>query len=259
MEKEVIDEAFFLPTLFRLFKTGSVFTFGYRFKPYSVLGIFMGPSVFKTASRYSAWKNQIMYTLDKEESFKLKIFIEKIQKLLKEIISPHKEKLNHIIVSIEMYNNVFLNTRPYEGKDFNWENQVSYLSSSLEALFLTKSEEGTITRRLTQRIAILLKIFGFKPKNVVRHVKTAYKVRSAFNHGSAINLKNILKLSKCKNLKEFLIVLVEYVRYSILIFLQLYKIIKKRDLLILIDNSLLKLTSYYKIVKLIRRNCIIYR
>ena len=126
-----------------------------------------------------------------------------------------------------------------------------FIISCLEALFLKGGELSELSRRLYQRVSMLLKQFGFNPLLISKILKKAYKIRSKYSHGLKVdfNKENI------KEVNEFKIKVMECARISLLIYLQLVGNISKENLLDLIDNSLLNDATYNKLNKLTKDNC----
>jgi len=192
--------------------------------------------------------NEIIATLDKSEK--------------RELLFPGPKKSNYITISLNRYQNAFLNAE-------SLESQISYAISCLEALF--SESPGELKRKLYQRISKIFNIFGFNPLIMNDIIRRAYNVRSNYSHGvvTTINREELKKLSRS---------ILQCARISLLFFLQIdnslkkkenfiylnrrefeevkeKQIIKERKLFFLkiIDNSLVNDKSYERLQKFIQK------
>jgi hypothetical protein len=117
---------------------------------------------------------QFYYEITQSNKEDLRSFYEEIQPLLKEIFQ--QDKFQFIRVSLDRYEEAL--TRPRK-----WEQRISYAISSLEALLLKPKERDGLSRRLGQRLAVLLSLFEYDPSQVYDSVINAYDVRSTYVHG----------------------------------------------------------------------------
>lgn len=237
---KIIDECEIIILTFRLFRLGSIFFNKCEMRASSVLfgnPIQLMPKILI--------KNRFKYgLLVKDIPKTMKIYELINTPTLRRIILDKSEKLHVIKIALERYENAFLNSE-------NSQSIISYVSSSLEALFLGRYEDGTITRRLTQRISVIFKIFGFDPFLISEIVKKVYSIRSNYTHGSNVRLKDLgLESFDC-----LVKMALECNRISILIYLQLNSKINKVNLLNLIDKALLDDDSYRKLETLLKNNC----
>jgi uncharacterized protein YktB (UPF0637 family) len=124
-----------------------------------------------------------------------------------------------------------LNLKKYDdGKNpFEWQRESAEMGTILESLFTSgDSKNEEIIYRLTKRIAVLLSnIFP----NIEKDIKELYKQRSSFVHGDFFN--HIAKERKHSfndiPLPDFGLLASqrEYVRWALVIYLYLAKIIKE--------------------------------
>lgn len=237
---KIIDECEIITLTFSLFRLGSVFFNKCEMRANSIL--FGNPIQFKPNKLI---RNRFKYGLSVKDIPEVMRIYELINTpTLRKIILDKSEKLHVIKIALERYKNAFFNSE-------NSQSIISYVSSSLEALFLRRNEDGTITRRLTQRISVIFKVFGFDPFLISDIVKKVYSIRSNYTHGSNVKLKD-LKLESFDCLVKMAL---ECNRISILIYLQLNSKIKKDNLLNLIDEALLDDDSYRKLETLLKNNC----
>jgi len=214
----------------QLYKVGSV----------SKTRIYWKPSSFLQFESISTpmhwWPTTYRYSLDASDAEKLPQFVAKIKDKL-----PIEEKTgslmttNHLGIAISRYQDAIL-------KPEATENKIAYAVMGLEALYL--ESEGELSHRLAQRVAKLLSFFEEEPIKVYRNVKKAYNIRSGFVHGSPLQNK------KPQEVKEILDNIIEYLRKSILTFIQLQK--EKKELLSLIDDALLEKQKDIKLQNLIK-------
>ena len=216
----------------QLYKVGSVSKTRIYWKPKSFLQ-FGGIS---TPMRL--WSTTYRYSLDVSDAEKLPQFVAKIKDKL-----PIEEKTGSLMtttplgIAILRYQDAILKPEAIE-------NKIAYAVMGLEALYLKAEEKEELSRRLAQRVAKLLSFFEEEPIKVYRIVKKAYNIRSGFVHGSPLQNK------KPQEVKEILDNIIEYLRKSILTFIQLQN--EKKELLSLIDEALLEKQKDIKLQNLIK-------
>ena len=214
----------------QLYKVGSVSKTRIYWKPKSFLQ-FGGTS---TPMRW--WSTTYRYSLDVSDAEKLPQFVAKIKDKL-----PIEEKTgnlmatNHLGIAILRYQDAIL-------KPEATENKIAYAVMGLEALYL-KAKEEELSHRLAQRVAKLLSFREEKPIKIYNLVKEAYDIRSSFVHGSPLQNK------KPQEVKKILDSIIEYLRKSIITFIQLQE--EKEKLLSLVDNALLEKQAEDKLQNLI--------
>jgi len=214
----------------QLYKVGSVSKTRIYWKPKSFLQ-FGGTS---TPMRW--WSTTYRYSLDVSDAEKLPQFVAKIKDKL-----PIEEKTgnlmatNHLGIAILRYQDAIL-------KPEATENKIAYAVMGLEALYL-KAKEEELSHRLAQRVAKLLSFREEKPIKIYNLVKEAYDIRSNFVHGSPLQNK------KPQEVKKILDSIIEYLRKSIITFIQLQE--EKEKLLSLVDNALLEKQAEDKLQNLI--------
>jgi hypothetical protein len=111
------------------------------------------------------------------------------------------------------------------------EARITSAISCLEALL--SEENSELSHRLSQRVAMLLKVAGHDAKETYGNVHAAYKVRSRFTHGM------VVKKHEAVNAQTLCEKAADYCRLSLLILIQLYRGHRKRDILNLLDASML--------------------
>ena len=214
----------------QLYKVGSVSKTRIYWKPKSFLQ-FRGIStpIYRGLTTYR-------YSLDESDVEKLPRFIAKIKdKLPIEEETGRPIASNPFGIAILRYQDAILKPEAIG-------NKIAYAVMGLEALYL--KSEGELSHRLAQRVAKLLSFFEEEPIKVYRNVKKAYNIRSGFVHGSPLQNK------KPQEVKEILDNIIEYLRKSILTFIQLQK--EKKELLSLIDDALLEKQKDIKLQNLIK-------
>jgi len=128
--------------------------------------------------------------------------------------------------------------------------RVTYAIMGLEALFLKSSEREDLSHRLAQRVAKCLSILNYQPIEIYRVLKQSYEVRSEFIHGAPIHEDEL------RNSGELANKVMEYLRLSILVFMELKKEkIEKENFISIIDNSLLNREAQEKLQSLIKEYC----
>ena len=200
---------------------------------------FSGGTSFGTRSHVDTYK----YSLAKDDGPKLQEFLDKIEKLIpEELIRPGMSEVDHLVIAVQRYEDSLL-------KPEITESRLSFAIMALEALFLKEEEREELEHRLGQRVAKLLAEFGHEPLEVYNKLKRSYSIRSSFVHGSPISKdqqSEALKLTQD---------ILEYVRLSIVIQLQLKGTIDKDKFLSLLDNTLLTQNASEKLQKILEENC----
>ncbi len=115
---------------------------------------------------------------------------------------------------------------------FDFDARISNLIMGLEAIFLAESME--LSFRLKNRIAKMITKYNGSPLQIRDLISDSYKIRSSFVHGDGS--KKVIKKYKNPD-KEIFQQLVHILHISILS--QLFLNIQKKDLLNLLDDSLI--------------------
>jgi hypothetical protein len=89
--------------------------------------------------------------------------------------------------------------------------KISYYCSAFESLFST--DNTGLSHKLSERVAIFLRDYGFNPLEVFDHFKSFYDIRSCVTHGSSIKPTREKQLSNLSNQCD------DYLRTVILIVL----------------------------------------
>jgi hypothetical protein len=229
----MLDELEKIIIALRLYKPASITKGEVIWKPKSVLHF--GGTTWPISSQPEIYR----YSLASEDASKLKTFLDKIKPLLP-VAQARVETIDHISISLQRYDDVLFKPDPTE--------RLTYAIMGLEALFLKSSEHEELKHRLAQRVARCLSLYGYQSLEVYRTVAQSYDVRSEFVHGTLINKE---KRGDAATLADKVI---EYLRTSILMFLELKNKVEKDNFLNTIDNSLLHQDAFAKLEKLIREN-----
>ncbi len=126
------------------------------------------------------------------------------------------------------------------------EARIASVMSCLEALYQKAQERTELTHRLSQRVAALMRSYGYQPIKVYREIGEAYDVRSTFIHGSAIPRE---KYARCS---ELLKAVLEYARVSMNVFVQLPSDTDREGFVSQLDNSLLEPKAAQRIEELLK-------
>ncbi len=222
---EISEKVYIYPAILRLFRLGAVFLHSIVIEPYNNTDSKKERIIDMNYA--SLIKYRKYYEINKEDKEVLEKIMNILQKPVTDVFLPMaKESVNHVFVALEMYNNAFLNIGTMEGRVRYYPSLIAFLVGALEALYLTGENEGSITRRLGQRAAIVLKPFiNYHPQEIYNKVKDAYNIRSKYIHGDALPKK----FKEKESLEVLSIAIFEFVRISILIFLQLSIIDNEND------------------------------
>jgi hypothetical protein len=113
------------------------------------------------------------------------------------------------------------------------ESRITSAITCLESLFLKAKERSELSHRLGQRVAMLLRVAGFKPAQAYGRIHDAYEIRSDFIHGGMTDT------TKAVEYAELCETIVEYARLSLLTFVELSPKVDKDTLIKILDQSLL--------------------
>ena len=257
MDAQVMNEVDNLINCLRLFKLGSINLFYIEYDQLTKNLLLIGNRVDRTAAAKSLYK----YVLGKEDKDRLTDFVKQVKALFPttESLSEAENKKRNpdrpLHIALQRY---YDSLSDMEGVD----HQISSAVTCLEALYLTG--EAELSYRLQLRVAGLLRFARFDdpttPSDIREDVKIAYGIRSSFAHGSFIEEKNLKKSSDLARK------VVDYARRSLLLFLQLKRLIDedkkylsddglKTDIINMIDDSLVDLSAYDNLENLVRTHC----
>ncbi len=167
--------------------------------------------------------------LTEKDSKELPKFWKIIEKYIPDSFKVPFTQRDNITIAYQRYLEAMTNP----GDD---EMRIAFGVAALEALFL--AEEGELKYRLRMRVSRILGIMGLDPNNVYRDIGVAYDVRSTFDHGDKLKVKDIMKIRKMYNAKDervLTLIILDYVRIS-LITVIMSKVSKGR-IINLIDKS----------------------
>ncbi len=133
---------------------------------------------------------------------------------MKDILLRSSNNFTFINIALNRYQNAFLNIE-------NYDSQITYAISCLEALFLEEGAE--LIRKLSQRISLYFKVLGFNPLSINDLVKKAYNIRSKYSHGDISNVKEKEKLARK---------ILQCARISLLTYIQLDPILNDKKIII---------------------------
>ena len=222
--------------LLQLYKVGSIYVTMIEWRPKSIL------LPGSTTYYHSFLPTPYTYSLSGEDEQRLSKFISHFTRLLP--VDEHGKPLlsNHTGIAILRYQDAILKPEPTEVR-------IAYSIMGLEALYLKISEKEELSHRLAQRVAKLMSILEHSPVKVYNIIKEAYNIRSNFVHGAPIQKE------KPVNLKEILDNVLEYLRISILTFLQVGKDLEEKDRFIsLLDHALLEEKALKKLINQVKES-----
>lgn len=210
-------------TLLRLFKIGNIQYTSFLRKTES-------PDAFTSLDEVGSFNSMftgISYMIKNNEVRKL----QKFWKIMNEKIAEdflHTWKRNDpISIAYERYSEALM-------RRGTTEMMLAYAVMGLEALLLEGEEE--ISYRLRMRVSRILQVLGLNGKTVFDDLAWAYKARSAFAHGSKLDIKSKKKINEKYERDDVLILKVlDYLRILIVTFLLIDK--SKDEMIKCIDNS----------------------
>lgn len=141
--------------------------------------------------------------------------------------SGQKKKSSFIKVALDRFSDSITNNGAPEER-------ITLAITSLEALFLKFKEREGLSRRLAQRLAILLSCLKYEPNLVYDTTMKAYDIRSTYIHGGMIEESTNIEVL-CHDIQEF-------VRAAIISFVQVITG-GKHKIITLLDKSLIDVES----------------
>jgi hypothetical protein len=231
-----LNELIKLTIALRLYKPCSICPTKVMLKPKSILRSSETRELFPASIVYPC-------SLSLEEASTLKVFLDRVMKWIP-VIQGHVGLIDYVSIALKRYDEALFCSDPVE--------RLTQAVMGLEVLYLKSSERMELARRLAQRVARCISIYGYDVLNVFEVVKEAYNIRSMFVHGAPIELKEHRKIIELAN------EMVRYLQMSVLMFLELksYANIEKCHFLDIVDRSLLSLKVQEYLEKLIRDNCL---
>ncbi len=213
-------------TILRLFKVGSVKDISYCMYSDSITDI-MASATVTAGESLIAWEKS---KIEDEDTQKLKIFWQTMTKNLPTSFYEFgKVKLDPITIAYKRYCDALLQNGVLERR-------IANAVMGLESLFLKGEERGELVYRLSIRIAKIFSLLEYDSK-VKEVVKDAYEIRSLFVHGGHLSDGKKRTLNKKHgNIRSFLLLLLNYLRISIII--TIFIKMNKKGFLDLIDNAL---------------------
>jgi len=212
--------------ILKLFKVGSVKWIRYRMYSDSITDV-MAHATFTSGRTETALET---YLVTEDDVPKLKKFWQTMSDVLpRSLFEPGMIKTDPVTIAYNRYNDSLFQNGVLERR-------IANTVMGLEALFLKSGEVHELAYRLSFRISRLLSLLGLDPHEVRKIVKDAYSVRNIFAHGGHLSYKEKKRIeSKYKNVMNFLRLLLEYLRISIIIVMLSDK--EKDELIDLIDDS----------------------
>lgn len=213
-------------TVLRLFKVGSVKYISYRMRSESITDFLASATVTAGESLIAFEKSQI-----KEKDIQK---LGNFWKIMSKFLPPSfyefgKIRLDHITIAYKRYCDALL-------QNGILERRIANAVMGLESLFLKGEERAELIYRLSIRIAKIFSLleYDYEVKEVV---KDAYEIRSLFVHGGHLSDKRKRRLNdNYGNIRSFLLLLLNYLRISIIMMIFIKK--KKEKFLDFIDNAL---------------------
>lgn len=233
-QSEVHEEIGRILTTLRLYKVGSVTAIRTKWRAKTILGMLgttIGGARFSTSYRYG---------IGIEDLGSLQKFMEVVKTLIPiEAIHGGTETVDYVTIALRRYSDSLLKPDVVEAK-------LTSAIMCLEALYLKTAEREELSHRLAQRVSRLLSFLGRNPLEVYNLLKQAYGMRSKYIHGSQ------LEKEERQTVRKVTMLVINYARQSVVLFLQLRQKVEKEKFLNLIDNSLLSEKASQKLKDLIK-------
>jgi hypothetical protein len=225
--------------IFRLFRLGSVTAIVTESSPKSLVKIGGTASSGRMPSRH------YRYVLREEDIDSLQSFF----RIMRKVLSP--DPALEIADTLDPTDIAFMRYKDALFQAMAPDNRLTSAITCLEALYLKAKEREELSRRLSQRAATLLRMFGFNSLEVYNKLLQGYDIRSTFIHGSHIEKERQQSVKKlCEDI-------LEYARVSLVVHYQLKNKIEKDNLINRMDNSLLDEGAQQKLKKLVEEGIIV--
>jgi hypothetical protein len=206
----------------------------------------------KESSYSTSWISNNTYQVRELQTKSFETFIEKIKPIIENNSVKSNLSGNFNDLAFHHYN---------EALSYSKTNIYKIISaiSALEAIF---NESGMdITYKISNRIAGILRFYGYDSIEISKLIKNIYKIRSSLVHGAELNKK------KLKIADDNIFKILDYTRICLLISLQLIKVLQKENnislskvkdkFISLIDNSLIDRNAYAKLESLLEQHVIL--
>lgn len=206
---EAQESVEFLVKLLTLFRTGTVYYMGYELEAWSDRVLFSPGKI--TIGSGSATSSEFKYSLRKEDGRPLDDLYRKVLALIPSDAPPKSdaERKNPVKVAFPRYRDAL-----YRGTSY--ESRIASAVSCLEGLFFTDNEQMELSKRLSQRVTVVVRHFlPDQPQEIFGTLSEAYSIRSKYVHGE------LLKESKQKSAAAICGKVLDYARISLLVFMQL--------------------------------------
>lgn len=216
--------------LLRLFKVGSVKLISYRMHSESMINLMASGTV--GIDRGQSEQALEKYLVTQEDVPRLKKFWEEmIGTLPQNFYELGQVKPDYLSIAYSRYCDALT-------QNGLLERRIANSVMGLESLFLKGGETQELAYRLGIRLAKVFGLLGHDPHKVKDWVTDAYGTRSMFVHGRQLSYNEKRKLERTYgDLKSFLLLLLDYLRTSILIAMFAKK--DKDEFIDLIDGSLI--------------------
>jgi Apea-like HEPN len=222
-----------LITLLSLFKTGQINLFKFDLNPDSILHF----GIFSVGTTRQPIVSNYKYEIKPTDVEILNTFIAKFDPIIVSIKNlPNNDNNKSISIALERYLDSI--NRPQQ-----IESKITGIITSFESLLLKSNERSELSHRLSQRASYILKQFGCSPIEVYNDLKRAYEIRSTFIHGG---ISDPTENSNPQNLSDQI---VNYIRLSILLFMNNSIKSDKDKLISSIDNAIIDDKAHEKLSK----------
>jgi len=212
--------------ILRLFKVGSVTYIRYRMYSDSMTDI-MARGTLTSGGTERARET---YLVTEEDVSKLKKFWQTISNVIPpSFFESGITKTDFVTIAYNRYSDSL-------SQNGILERRIANAVMGLEALFLKDDEVQELVYRLSFRVSKLLSLLGYDPHEVKEAVSDAYKVRNRFVHGGHLSHREKKRIeSKYKDVRNFLLQLLEYLRISIIVMMLSGR--EKDEIMDLIEDS----------------------
>lgn len=184
------------------------------------------------------------YQITEENANRLVNFWQELVPRLPEgFFKSGQTKTDYLTIAYERYCDALLRTGIFEAR-------IANAVMGLEALVLPDSSEGELGFRLRTYAAKVLGVLGYDPEDVKKAVKLAYRIRSAYVHGSQLSSKEESKLRRqYTNSRAFSERILDYLRVAIVTAVMIE--IQKHEFLALVDDSLVSERKSRQLIELL--------
>ncbi|HXT12809.1 MAG TPA: hypothetical protein VN873_14705 [Candidatus Angelobacter sp.] len=222
------EEVMEITNVLRLFRLGSVRELKYSVSPNSILRPhFVAGSPRHTSAPYK-------YALSRSDGENLQQFFSQLKPLVPSDLGTSQTAKKPEDLAFLRFSDAVLAGGAIESR-------ITAAITCLEALYLKGEERSELSHKLSLRAASLLRLLKLNALEVQAQIHRAYEIRSTHIHGGQVEKERLKDGTRlCRDI-------LEYARFTVLIFLQLKGKVEKDEFINKLDRALLETKSLERV------------